>query len=63
MTTAAVNKVCAWCKAPMGWIDGLEPGQISHGMCASCFDAQERARSETRAVPRPQEPVPQRRES
>lgn len=28
--------VCAWCKKELGEVEGLEEGQISHGMCPDC---------------------------
>ena len=30
-------KLCAWCGADMGECPGLRPGEISHGMCPTCF--------------------------
>lgn len=32
----AGRKVCAWCRADLGEVEGLAPGQISHGICPAC---------------------------
>jgi hypothetical protein len=37
--TSGVNrmrKVCAWCQADLGEVEG--PGNVTHGMCQSCHD-------------------------
>ena len=33
------NIRCAWCGRDMGWVDGLEPGDISRGICDVCLKA------------------------
>lgn len=30
------RKVCAWCGAELGQVEGLPPASVSHGMCDGC---------------------------
>ena len=32
------NAVCAWCGAELPNVDGLADGEVTHGICAECFE-------------------------
>ena len=32
------NAVCAWCGAELPNVDGLAEGEVTHGICAECFE-------------------------
>lgn len=33
-------RICAWCSEGMGEAPGLEPGQVTHGICPACMVCQ-----------------------
>jgi len=32
------NAICAWCGAELPNVDGLAEGEVTHGICAECFE-------------------------
>ncbi len=32
------NAVCAWCGSELPNVDGLAEGEVTHGICAECFE-------------------------
>ena len=32
------NAVCAWCGASLSPVEGLPEGEVTHGICAECFE-------------------------
>jgi hypothetical protein len=52
LQAATVQRVCAWCGASLGSYedDNAKPGDVSHGICSSCY---EKARKEAEETVKP----------